>query len=253
MPNLNPIRLFNAVRDRIEGRPDAKPSSREQRPRTRTRRPNPDRNQTRPQSQGTARLECRLITPEETHVHQYSNDENVRGLSSSAKQREAQANCGPSSAAIVLGKMDIDPPSLHQLRAAVGAPLGTQNQSYYAITADQLVDMVVETAEDNGLQTSGSIQNLPRSARAAWEELQKGLYIGVPTVLLTGNMSSRGPGHYVVVEKAENGKIYINDPQFEDGANREHDFAEFKAAFERRQRLGRPNLLIRFMPSFRID
>jgi len=51
-----------------------------------------------------------------------------------------------------------------------------------------------------------------------------------------------------VINSASKGELNLNDPQFENGHNTKHDFAEFKAAFERRQKAGRGNFIISFLP-----
>lgn len=206
-----------------------------------------DKNGTRPLAKGSAQ-QCQIIQPEDSHVHQYSHDKNLKSLSSTAKQREAQANCGPSSAAIVLRSMGLKAGSLHGLRQEGGAITGNRSASAYAIDPYQLMEMVKGTAAEQGHQVGSSLIELPAKAEDAWKVLQGRMYTGMPTVLLTGNMSSSGPGHYVVINSARNGQLSINDPQFESGHNTNHDFAEFKAAFERRQRSGKGNFLISFMP-----
>ncbi len=232
----------------------AKPARRPQGPqstpgRTQTSRSQPtDQRVSSQGKKGKAVAECKIPQSEDTHIHQYSNDKNVKALSETARQREAQANCGPSSAAIVLRSMGLKAPSLHALRTSVGAVTGNQKSGVYAIDPGQLIAMVEQAAAKQGHKVHGTFIDLPRDAKAAWDQLQGRIYVGMPTVLLTGNMSSRGPGHYVVIDGARSDKLQINDPQFEDGHDRQHDFQEFKAAFERRQKLGRPNRIISFMP-----
>ncbi|MBF2052259.1 MAG: hypothetical protein IGS03_02200 [Candidatus Sericytochromatia bacterium] len=181
-------------------------------------------------------------------MHQYTHDDNLKNLTPTQKEREAQANCGPSSAAIVLRSMGLKSPSLHDLRVSVGAATGKQNLEAYAIDSDQLIRMVEKAATEQGHQVHGVAIDLPRDAHAAWKEIRSRTFPGQPVVLLTGNMASRGPGHYVVMESLRGDTLQVNDPQFEDGHGTQHSFEEFKAAFERRQRLGRPNRIITFLP-----
>lgn len=249
MPNLsrlNPLNWFSRPQPASPARPARPRPAAPQSARPQPAVPQDRRTPAPPRGQAAPR--CEIFKPEDTHVHQYSHDDDLKNLTPTQKEREAQANCGPSSAAIVLRSMGLEAPSLHELRVSVGAATGKQNLDAYAIDSDQLIGMVEKAAARQGHQVRGVAIDLPRDARQAWNVLRANSFPGQPTVLLTGNMASRGPGHYVVMESVRGNTLQVNDPQFEDGHGTQQSFEEFKAAFERRQRLGRPNRIITFMP-----
>lgn len=198
-------------------------------------------------NQGSARG-CIGITPDETHIHQYSADGDVPGLSRSQEQREAQANCGPASASIVLRSFGIEPPTMHELREEANAPQGDQRSRAYAISPDQLVEMVESTAAEQKRTLKGTVSVLPEDPDKSWQQILQQSKRG-KVVLLTGNMASNGPGHYVVIEAIGKNQLRINDPQFADGHNQIHSIEDFREAFQNRRRAGRDSQIIVFRGS----
>lgn len=197
-----------------------------------------------------ANVEYLLEDRSASHVHQYGEASASSRTNTREEKKEAQANCGPSSAAIVLKRMGITPPSLHEMRRQVGAPLGNQRRGAYAITTSQLIKMVEMNSENASKPVSGQVLSLPRSANDSYEVIRQALDLGKKVVLRTGNMENNGRGgHYVVVTSASRPplrNLNIMDPQLKNGADHLNSFADFEKALSDRNRRGMPNEIIIF-------
>lgn len=165
---------------------------------------------------------------------------------------ERQANCGPSSASMIIKNLGIDPPSLNELRRLTGAPTGN-GRGAYAMSTRQLENAVVRTAAQYGLEVTAKTEGLPTNVDKALEAIKAKLDAGEKVVLLSSNImvqsGSRGKGHYVVVKEVlPNGSLVVDDPQSppERGISRTHTKAEFANSLRRRVNFGRANQLITF-------
>lgn len=202
---------------------------------------------------GKALPSISLADPDSSHVYQYGDASDSPDINQRARNRERQANCGPSSAAMILNRLEIEHPDLHSMRRQVGAPLGGQKLSAYAISSQELVDMVELNATASKRQVKGAVVELSSSETQAYEQIRSALQAGKQVVLRTGNMESNGRGgHYVVVtgaSRAPLSNLSIMDPQLADGAEHIESFEEFTQALADRRRRGMPNEIMVFSGS----
>jgi hypothetical protein len=165
---------------------------------------------------------------------------------------EQQANCGPSSASMIIKGLGIEPPPLADLRKMTGAPTGN-GRGAFAMSTGQLESAVVRTAAQYGLEVTAKTEGLSTNVDTALAAIKKKLDAGEKVVLLSSNImvqsGSRGKGHYVVVKDIlPNGSLVVDDPQSppERGLSRTHSKAEFANALRRRVNFGRANEIISF-------
>lgn len=168
---------------------------------------------------------------------------------------ERQANCGPSSASMIIKDLGIQPPSLHDLRKMVGAPIGNGNGAF-AMSTQQVMDSVTRVAAQTGLKVEATSQRLPTNVDQTLKIIKDKLDAGEKVILLSSNIrvqsGPRGKGHYVVVKEVlPNGSLVVDDPQSSlerGGMGRTHTRAEFANSLRRRVNFGRQNELISFKP-----
>ena len=67
-------------------------------------------------------------------------------------KREAQANCGPASATMILKQFGVQPPSMQQLRKMVGAPTGTGSRAF-GLSTSQVVSAVKKVPLSRGCRS----------------------------------------------------------------------------------------------------
>lgn len=165
---------------------------------------------------------------------------------------ERQANCGPSSASMIIKSLGIEPPSLADLRKMTGAPTGN-GRGAFAMSTGQLENAVERTAQKYGLEVTAKTEGLSTNVDRALTAIKGKLDAGEKVVLLSSNImvqsGSRGKGHYVVVKDVlPNGSIVVDDPQSpsERGLSRTHSKSEFANSLQRRVNFGRANQIISF-------
>lgn len=165
---------------------------------------------------------------------------------------ERQANCGPSSASMIIKSLGIEPPPLAELRKMTGAPTGS-GRGAFAMSTGQLENAVERTAKKYGLEVTATTEGLSTNVDTALAAIKKKLDAGEKVVLLSSNImvqsGSGGKGHYVVVKDVlPNGSIVVDDPQSppERGLSRTHSKAEFANGLRRRVGFGRANQIISF-------
>lgn len=156
---------------------------------------------------------------------------------------ERQANCGPSSASMVLKHCGIEPPTLTELRKLVNAPVGS-SKGTYALTTHQVGEAVKRAAAQYGKTINYNVMPLATNVDQALATIRKQLDAGKQVILLSSNIAvqkgTAGKGHYVMVESVQpDGSLIINDPQkaVEAGLGRTHTKAQFANALSRRVNL----------------
>lgn len=153
---------------------------------------------------------------------------------------EAQANCGPAAAAMIMKQLGISPPnSLTTLRKMVGAPTASNPHrgKRLAITENELMSAVKKQGAKNGKSVQAHREMLPRNPKQALATMQDRLAKGEKVVLLTGNMHTGSTGHYVVVKQINpDGSLLIDDPgrAAPGGENRHCSFGQFQKAMATR-------------------
>lgn len=169
------------------------------------------------------------------------------GRAPGATAKEAQANCGPASAAMILKQFGISSPTMHQMRRLVGAPIGSRSGAY-ALSTTQVAEAVKRSAAQKGAKMSYDIKHLTPHVDRTLDEMRRRLAAGEKLILLTSNMGTLSQGHYVVVKEVRpDGSIVVDDPGRSNGENRVHSRQELaKALSVRTQRYGRENSLIAF-------
>lgn len=165
---------------------------------------------------------------------------------------ERQANCGPSSASMVIKDLGVPPPSLHDLRKMVGAPTGNRNGAF-AMSTQQVADSVSQVAAQYDRTIETKTEGLPTNVDQALNKIRARLDAGEQVILLSSNImvqsGTRGKGHYVVVKEVTvNGSLVVDDPQSpsERGFGRTHTRDQFANALRRRVNFGRANQMITF-------
>ncbi|MBF2053238.1 MAG: C39 family peptidase [Candidatus Sericytochromatia bacterium] len=169
------------------------------------------------------------------------------GRAPGATAKEAQANCGPASAAMILKQFGISAPTMHQMRRLVGAPIGSHSGPY-ALSTSQVAEAVKRSASQKGAQISYDIKRLSTNVDRTLDEMRRRLAAGEKLILLTSNIGTLSRGHYVVVKEVRSdGSIVVDDPGARNGENRVHTRQELaKALSIRTRRYGRENSLIAF-------
>lgn len=181
------------------------------------------------------------------HIWQYDPSQGTN--------KENQANCGPASAAIVGENFGLEMPTLSALRSSVGAPRGNGSGAF-ALSTNQVIRAVEKQGEQQGQNIEGREIPLSTNVDNALEEMRECLDNGEQLILLTSNIAIRsakslasgsGKGHYVVVNAVnDDGSIMITDPQKRDGLEITHSREQLQTHLQRRQRFGRPNVLLAF-------
>lgn len=169
------------------------------------------------------------------------------GRAPGATAKEAQANCGPASAAMILKQFGVSAPTMHQMRRLVGAPIGSRSGAF-ALSTPQVAEAVKRSAAQQGARISYDIKHLTTNVDRTLDEMRRRLAAGEKLILLTSNIGTLSQGHYVVVKEVRNdGSIVVDDPGVRNGENRVHTRQELaKALSVRTQRYGRENSLIAF-------
>jgi hypothetical protein len=162
-------------------------------------------------------------------------------------KREAQANCGPASATMILKQFGVQPPSMQQLRKMVGAPTGTGSRAF-GLSTNQVVNAVKKSASQQGLSVKAEQKTLTPNVDAALAEMKKRIAKGEKLILLSSNINSLSRGHYVVVNEVRpDGSIVVDDPARANGENRVHSKAQLAKALQVRQQVyGSASSLISF-------
>lgn len=165
---------------------------------------------------------------------------------------ERQANCGPSSASMIIKDLGIQPPSLHELRKRVGAPTGN-GRGAFAMSTQQVMDSVCQVAAEYGYPVEAKAEHLPTPVDQALKQIRQHLDAGDKLILLSSNImvqsGNRGKGHYVVIRDVlPDHSLVVDDPQSpaKRGLGRTHTRAQFANALRRRVNFGRENQLISF-------
>ena len=161
--------------------------------------------------------------------------------------REAEANCGPASATMILKQFGIPAPPMQELRRMVGAPVGTRG-SVFALTTTQVGEAVRKTAAARGVKLSYDVDRLSTNVDQTLAAMKKRLDAGEKVILLTSNINSLSRGHYVVVKEVRpNGSIVVDDPALSNGENKVHTKAQLaKALSMRTSRYGLESSMISF-------
>ncbi len=132
-------------------------------------------------------------------------------------RKEAQANCGPASSAMILKAYGIQPPSMHALRSLVGAPTGSRSGPY-ALDSQQVGKAVVRTAAKQGLDLDFSVKRLSTNVDRTLADMRKGLERGDKLILLSSGLRSLSQGHYMVIKEIRSdGSVVMNDSGRRDG------------------------------------
>lgn len=151
-------------------------------------------------------------------------------------KKEAQANCGPASMAMVIERQGGDAPSMKELRQEVDAPTGNKGDTF-GLDSDQVTRGIEETLAAQGIDVETNVEIFSsKESEQVIETMRERLAAGEDVILLTSNMGSGGStGHYVVVnEVRDDGSFVVNDPQEPDGANTVQTADDLAAAMKRR-------------------
>ncbi|MEZ0369277.1 MAG: C39 family peptidase [Candidatus Sericytochromatia bacterium] len=148
--------------------------------------------------------------------------------------REAEANCGPASATMILKQFGIVPPTMQKLRMLVGAPIGTSGDTF-GLSARQVADSVKRTASQNGKFISSDIKTLSNNVDTTLNEMRRRLAAGEKLILLTSNLNTLSRGHYIVVKEVRSdGSILVDDPGRSSGENRVYSRSQLSKALSMR-------------------
>lgn len=166
---------------------------------------------------------------------------------------ERQANCGPSSASMVIKQFGFEPPPLTAMRKMVKAPVGNGNGAF-ALSTQQVGQAVQRVVGGFGKKVDFQVSPLSGNADTALKAIKAKLDAGEKVILLSSNImvqsGNRGKGHYVVVTDVRpDGSLVVDDPQSppERGLGRVHTKAQFQNALTRRTNLfGRANEILTF-------
>jgi len=151
----------------------------------------------------------------QTFIFQFGEVGRVPG----ATAKEAQANCGPASSAMILKQFGLSSPSMNQLRRLVGAPIGSKSGPY-ALNTTQVAEAVKRTAKEKGVQIKYDIKPLSSNVDVVLNEMKRRLAAGEKLILLTSNINTLSRGHYVVVKEVRpDGSIVVDDPGRQQGEN----------------------------------
>ncbi len=149
-------------------------------------------------------------------------------------RRESEANCGPASASMILKQMGITPPDMHALRERIGARTSQNGNEggAFAISTDQLEQIVKLYAADQGKQVQAETTTLPRDANQSLDMIRDRLARGEQVVLLTGGFGGT-TGHYTVIKGVNpDGSFLVDDPAR--GPNQTRTAAELQRAMDTR-------------------
>lgn len=168
-------------------------------------------------------------------------------IGKNGSRMEAQGNCGPASAAIVIEEFGVEAPSMRDLRKEVGAPTGTQRRAY-ALTADQVGKSVTETLDAHNIDVDYEVESLSTNVNRTLEAIKNRLDAGEKVILLSSNLATQSKGHYVVVKEVRSdGSIVIDDPGRRNGEDDVYSKARLEQTLKTRaNRYGMPNSLISF-------
>ncbi|MGV3523915.1 MAG: C39 family peptidase [Candidatus Sericytochromatia bacterium] len=161
--------------------------------------------------------------------------------------KEAQANCGPASATMILKQFGLPSPTMQQLRRSVGAPVGTGGGAF-ALTTRQVGESVRKAAADKGVRVTYEIKSLPTNVDRVLAEMKRRLDAGEKVILLSSNLNSLSRGHYIVVNEVRaDGSIIVDDPGRSNGENQRHTKAQLAKALSMRvNTYGLENTLLSF-------
>lgn len=161
--------------------------------------------------------------------------------------REAQANCGPASAAMVLKQFGIVPPTMQQMRRAVGAPIG-YGSNPFGFSTQQVITAVKRSASEKGRVLKAETKTLSTNVDSALNEMRRRLNAGEKLILLTSNIRSLSQGHYIVINEVRpDGSIVVDDPGRSDGENKVYSRAQLAKALSMRvYNYGMENCLLSF-------
>ncbi len=161
--------------------------------------------------------------------------------------KEAQANCGPASASMILKQFGVTSPTMQQLRRTVGAPIGTGGGAF-ALTTQQVAEAVKKSASQKGRHISYDIKGLGTNVDTVLNEMRNRLAKGEKLILLTCGLNSLSRGHYIVINEVRpDGSIVVDDPGRAKGENAVHTRAQLaKALSTRVSGYGLSNSLISF-------
>ncbi|MBT9546382.1 MAG: hypothetical protein IV090_13420 [Candidatus Sericytochromatia bacterium] len=161
--------------------------------------------------------------------------------------READANCGPASASMVLKQFGIYPPTMQQLRRLVGAPIGYGGDAF-ALTTKQVAEAVKRTASEKGKYISYDTRLITSNVDSVTSEMRNRLARGEKLILLTSGFNSLSQGHFTVVKEVRNdGSVVVDDPGTAGGENRVISRSRLAKALEtRKYEYGMENVLIAF-------
>ncbi len=166
---------------------------------------------------------------------------------STGTSKEAQANCGPASASMILKQFGVTSPTMQQLRRSVGAPIGS-NSGAYALSIAQVGESVKKAAKDKGQHITYDTKSLTTNVDSALREMKNRLDAGEKVILLTSNINSLSQGHYIVVKEVRaDGSILVDDPARSKGENAVHSKRQLEKALQTRvQNYGLGNTIISF-------
>lgn len=161
--------------------------------------------------------------------------------------KEAQANCGPASATMILKQFGVSAPTMQQLRQLVGAPVGSRSGAF-ALSTQQVISSVKKAASQKGVTITAEEKSLTTNVDTALAEMKRRLDKGEKLILLTSNISSLSRGHYIVVKEVRaDGSILVDDPGSSKGENRVFSRKQLEKALKTRvQTYGLGNTLLAF-------
>jgi hypothetical protein len=151
---------------------------------------------------------------------------------------------------MILKQFGVVPPSMHQLRRLVGAPIGSGGGAF-ALSTRQVADAVKRTASEKGKVVSYEIKKLSSNVDTVLNEMKRRLNAGEKLILLTSNIKSLSRGHYIVINEVRpDGSIVVDDPGRSDGENKVYTKAQLAKALSMRvNNYGLENSLLAFRPA----
>ncbi|PIQ24034.1 hypothetical protein COW36_05810 [bacterium (Candidatus Blackallbacteria) CG17_big_fil_post_rev_8_21_14_2_50_48_46] len=162
-------------------------------------------------------------------------------------EREAESNCGPASASMILKQLGVYPPTMQQMRLMVGAPIGSGSRPF-ALSTEQVITAVKKSASQKGRYISTETRILTRNVDVAISEMRNRLARGEKLILLTSGFRSLSQGHYVVVKEVRaDGSLLVDDPGRSDGENIVYSKSRLAKVLQVRQETyGMQNCLLAF-------
>ncbi len=153
---------------------------------------------------------------------------------------EAQGNCGPASIAMLVSRFGGEAPTMQQIRKNASAITGNRPGTY-GLDGGQLERGLKNTLADQGITVETHTESYgSKETDQLIEDMRQGLAEGKQMILLTSNLETGSQGHYVVVTEVKpNGNIVVQDPQSENGQNREYTPEELKQGIKTRRRFSR--------------